>query len=493
VIDSGVEMVEPPCESRPYDLAVVGAGVAGLNALAVASQYLTKDQRILLIDRRSRAGGMWVDTYPYVRLHQPHRFFTAADIKWTLDADRAHLATKDEVLDHFSHCVEVVKGRVGLDEWLGTELLSHEAGKEGIRLTCRSADGTPRIAKAKRLIKAPGLAVEPNQPLAVSSERVRSVSPDFCDVRTGEIAESSAPVWVIGGGKTAMDTAHALIRSHPGREVNVLAGSGTFFTCRDKSFPTGARRWWGGTRGIPTLLEWSRRFDGTNELDALGWYRATVGIAPTDAARNFAFGLLSEAEAQAIRSGVTAMVSDHLVDAVDRGDGVELLFRSGESRRIESGSWLVNCTGYLFDREPPRTYEPYTSAGGDVGVISTRSAIALLPSFGGYHLGHLMMLDQLGELPLYELDGDELASNSRPAWACAAVTTHLYNLSLIADNAPRKVLTQNGLNLDLWYPPHRYFLGALQFVRASRREREHWRLALDRVRERFDVRCGPVV
>lgn len=467
--------------------------MAGLNALAVASKYLTKDHRVLIIDRRSRVGGMWADTYPYVRLHQPHQLFTAADIKWTLDADRAYLATKDEVLDHFSHCVDVVKGRVGLDEWLGTELLSHEAGKETIRLTCRSADGTPRIAETKRLIKAPGLSVEPNQPLAVSSERVHSVSPDFCDVRTGEIAESSAPVWVIGGGKTAMDTAHALIKACPGREVNVLAGSGTFFACRDKLFPTGAKRWWGGTRGIPTFLEWSRRFDGTNERDAMDWYQATAGITPTDGARNFVFGLLSEEEARAIRSGVTEMVSDHLVDAVDRDGGVELLLRSGATRQIEPGSWLVNCTGYVFGEQPQHPYEPYVSADGNIGVVSTRTAITLLPSFGGYYLSHLMMLGQLGELPLYELDGDQLARQSREAWACAAVTMNLYNLSLIADNTPREVLSQNGLNLDLWYPTHRYLFGAVQFARASRREREHWRLALDRVAERFDVRCGPIV
>ncbi|HXS34266.1 MAG TPA: FAD-dependent oxidoreductase [Solirubrobacterales bacterium] len=480
-------------ENQTYDLAVVGAGVAGLNALAVASQYLTKDQRVLIVDRRSRVGGMWVDTYQYVRLHQPHQLFTAADIKWTLDADRAYLATKGEVLDHFSHCVDVVKGRVGLDEWLGTELLSHEAGKESIRLSCRSADGTPRIAQTKRLIKAPGLSVEPNQPLAVSSERVHSVSPDFCDVRTGEITESSAPVWVIGGGKTAMDTAHALIKACPGREVNVLAGSGTFFACRDKLFPTGVKRWWGGTRGIPTFLEWSRRFDGTNERDAMDWYRGTVGITPTDGARNFVFGLLSEAEARAIRSGVTEMVNDHLVDAVDRGGGVELLLRSGATRQIEPGSWLINCTGYVFGEQPQHPYEPYVSADGNVGVISTRTAITLLPSFGGYYLSHLMMLGQLGELPLYELDGDQLARQSREAWACAAVTMNLYNLSVIADNAPREVLRKNGLNLDLWYPLHRYIYGGVQFARAARREREHWRLALDRVAERFDVRCGPIV
>jgi hypothetical protein len=437
---------------------------------------------------------MWVDTYPYVRLHQPHRFFTAADIKWTLDADRSYLATRDEVLDHLSHCVDVMRSRITLDEWLGTELLADEPGDGGIRLTCRSADGKTRITETRRLIKAPGLAIEPNQPLRVSSDRVRSVSPDFCDVRTGEIAESDAPVWVVGGGKTAMDTAHALITSNRGREVNIIAGSGTYFTCRDKAFPAGARRWWAGARGIPTFLEWARRFDGTNEREAMDWYRSTIGIAPTDGARNFVFGLLSEAEAEAIRTGVTEVVGDHLIDAVDQGGEPELLLRSGSTRRIRSGSWLVNCTGYVFGEQlRERPYEPYVSADGNVGVVSSRATIALLSSFSGYYLSHLMMLDLLDELPLYEFDGDELARRSREAWACTAVTEHLYNLSLIAENTPRDVLTQNGLNLDLWYPTHRFLLGSLQFARAHRRERERWRRTLDRVQERFDVRCGPVV
>ena len=59
----------------------------GLNALFVASRYLSRDQRIILIDRRQRVGGMWVDTYPYVRLHQPYPMFTAGNIKWTLGKD----------------------------------------------------------------------------------------------------------------------------------------------------------------------------------------------------------------------------------------------------------------------------------------------------------------------------------------------------------------------------------------------------------------------
>lgn len=85
------------------DVCIVGAGIAGMNALFVASRYLSQDQKVVLVDSRPRVGGMWVDTYPYVRLHQPHPMFTAGDIEWSLGADRSYLATKGEVLDHFTH------------------------------------------------------------------------------------------------------------------------------------------------------------------------------------------------------------------------------------------------------------------------------------------------------------------------------------------------------------------------------------------------------
>lgn len=65
-------------------LCVVGAGLAGMNALAVASRYLPAGARVVLVDARPRCGGMWTDTYDYVRLHQPHPMFTAGDIPWQI-------------------------------------------------------------------------------------------------------------------------------------------------------------------------------------------------------------------------------------------------------------------------------------------------------------------------------------------------------------------------------------------------------------------------
>lgn len=169
------------------DVCVVGAGLAGLNALFVASQYLSRDQRVVLVDRRARVGGMWVDTYPYVRLHQPHPMFTAGNIEWTLGKDRSYLPTKGEVLDHFEHCLNVIARRVHVDEFFGWAVESQAETDGIVRITCRSSDGRRLVVEAKRLIMAYGFQTKPNDPLEISSRRILSVSPDTsatCDAMT---------------------------------------------------------------------------------------------------------------------------------------------------------------------------------------------------------------------------------------------------------------------------------------------------------------------
>ena len=101
-------------QDESCDLCIVGAGVAGLNALFVACAYLTKRHRVILIEKNPSIGGMWTETYDYVRLHQPHPMFTAGNIPWTIDKDRSHLATKSEVLAHFEHCLETLRAKVDL-------------------------------------------------------------------------------------------------------------------------------------------------------------------------------------------------------------------------------------------------------------------------------------------------------------------------------------------------------------------------------------------
>lgn len=473
------------------DVCIVGAGIAGLNALFVASRYLSRHQRVILVDRRERSGGMWVDTYDYVRLHQPHPMFTAGNIKWTLGKDPSYLADKGEVLDHFEHCLATIRQRVRVEEHYGWDLEGHEEADGTVRVTFRSANGEVRVIEAPRLIKAFGLGVTPNQPLVLSSGRVSSVSPDYCDMRGGEIGDSDAPVWVIGGGKTGMDTAHTLITEDPGREVNLVAGSGTFFTSRDRMLPTGRRRWWGGTLPNGLTAETARRYDGTNETEVLAWVRETYGTWLTPRTGNFLYGLLSDAENTTIAAGLSQVLMGHLTDVVDRDGGTELVLRTGETRTVEPGSWIVNCTGYLGPTGRP--YEPYTSASGNVLSIQPSSWAFIFSSFEAYYLTHLMFLDKLHTVPLYALDLDDLRSKSTAAWAMTFCPLTVHNLSLMLDEVPLRVFNDNGLDLDRWFPSPRRMLGVLRFLRTHRRDRDQHRKTLDTVRERFDLRGGPLV
>ena len=104
------------------EICIAGAGIAGLNALFAASQYLGRNDRVVLVDRRTRVGGMWTDTYDYVRLHQPYQLFTAGNIKCTLGKERSYLATKPEFLDHLRHCLDVISRRVDVDERFGWDV-----------------------------------------------------------------------------------------------------------------------------------------------------------------------------------------------------------------------------------------------------------------------------------------------------------------------------------------------------------------------------------
>jgi hypothetical protein len=470
------------------DVCIVGGGIAGLNALFVVSEYLERGRRVALVDRRERVGGMWVDTYDYVRLHQPHRFFTAGDIAWEWDKDPTYLASKPEVLDHLQHCLDVLEQRLEVAEYLGWSYVSHEE-VDGLVRTTVERDGESVVIESDKLVKAVGFNVPRNDPLAVSSTRVRSVSPDDCDVRTGAIASSDAPVWVVGGGKTAMDTVHALITARPGREVNLVAGSGTWFVRRDEIYPRrrGFRR---GTRANRFGQLMARRYDGTDEPSVYGGEELAGGLAKvTPTARRCMFGIISDEEIETITAGLRLTVMDRLVDVVDRDGAPELVLRGGDRVPIDEGSWIVNCTGYLLNEVAP--YEPYSSPSGKVLSINQRSSTLLFTSFAGYFMTHLLMRDKLDQVPLCELDCaglQEQGADSLPAM----LTVLLHNYGALVEALPLPVFLSCGLDADRWFSPPRRLWGAAAFFATHRRDMKHYRKALEAVRRRYGIRSGPL-
>lgn len=201
--------------------------------------------------------------------------------------------------------------------------------------------------------------------------------------------------------------------------------------------------------------------------------------------------MLSEAENTTIASGLNDVIMDYLVDAVDRDGATDLVFRSGATKAISAGSWLVNCTGYVFRNDVP--YEPYVSGSGAVVSIQPRSPTMHLTSLMAYFLTHLLFLGKITDVPLYEIDVQEMRDKARVAAPYALLSLAQHNLSLITDSVPAKVFLDCGINFDRWYPLSRRMLGTARFKLTHRRDRAQQRRALDTVRERFNVRCGPLI
>ena len=103
--------------------------------------------------------------------------------------------------------------------------------------------------------------------------------------------------------------------------------------------------------------EISKRFDGTNEDELWDWHRARYGLWSTPQSGNFLLGVLSKAENDTIRAGLSQAINDHLVDVVDEfadalGIGAEVMkavtrggpqvdFRCGIASRADTDHDIV--------------------------------------------------------------------------------------------------------------------------------------------------------
>ena len=63
----------PRESSLETDYLVVGAGALGMAFVDALIDHCDAD--VVMVERRHRPGGHWLDAYPFVQLHQPSRFY----------------------------------------------------------------------------------------------------------------------------------------------------------------------------------------------------------------------------------------------------------------------------------------------------------------------------------------------------------------------------------------------------------------------------------
>jgi len=479
-------------ETLTCDLCIIGAGAAGLNALFVAAQYLKPDARVVLIDRRDEPGGMWTDVYDFCRLHQPHPAFTVGNMDWSLSRPTHYLATGTEVATHLRQCLAKIEASVNLEVLFGHNVVRCEEGEAErgamARIECEPVDGTEdlRIIEAKQVVKAIGFDVPTPEPLPLSSPSVVSTTPRNLAWESSD----AAPVFIVGGGKTGMDTAHAMITRSPGRAVSLINGKGTVFVRRETFFPSGSRRWWDGQMIATFFRDMALRFDGSNEDEIFAHMSRNFTVTVPGSAENFFFGILSEEERDTIANGLNDIHNDYLTDVVDGQGGPEMVMRSGKRHAVPAGSVFVNCTGHLVRHS--HAYEPYLSKSGAVLSITPRSLPHFLSTMSAYFLSHLFFSGKLAETPLYELDCEEIMKKGNRIYHTALMSLSFLNMLIMLRALPFKVFDQCGLDIDRLYPLHRRAVALLDLKLNSKRYIAHCRAALDRVRDRTGVRCGPL-
>ena len=110
------------------DYLVVGAGAMGL-AFADEIIHGSKDARVLLVDRRAKAGGHWNDAYPFVTLHQPALYYGVNSQK--LGSGGGDLVSRAEIL---SYDEKVIKKLTATGRFTFLPLSASTGGMGGSRL-----------------------------------------------------------------------------------------------------------------------------------------------------------------------------------------------------------------------------------------------------------------------------------------------------------------------------------------------------------------------
>ena len=196
---------------------------------------------------------------------------------------RDYLAARDEVVAHLNAIAAKASEKLDVKTLFQHRYVSHHEDAEGAplqywrsphwtrfhRYIDEKTDQTLNI-RSSRLILAQGFAVKNLSPHPWEAKQVVSLSVRDSAVANPQAQELPPAIYIIGGGKTAMDCAHHLITSLSGKvPIHMFAGRGSWFTVRETIFPTGWRRWfYGSSKLFSDWFIWiTTRYRGDNAAD----------------------------------------------------------------------------------------------------------------------------------------------------------------------------------------------------------------------------------
>lgn len=188
------------------DYLVVGAGMAGM--AFVDSLLDATEGDIVMIDRRHAPGGHWLDSYPFVRLHQPSAWYGVGSVG--LDDDRIE-SSGPEAGQHARVSgvdLQAYFAMVMRDRFLETGRVrffprSDHLGEGRFRSVL--GGGETQVTVRRSLVDAtymPSETPETSAPPFDVGEGARVLTPGALT----RVSSVDAPLVVVGTGKTAFDT-----------------------------------------------------------------------------------------------------------------------------------------------------------------------------------------------------------------------------------------------------------------------------------------------
>lgn len=190
------------------DYLVVGAGAMGMAFTDALVDHA--DVHVTLVDRRHTAGGHWLDSYPFVQLHQASVFYGVASTLLGHGAIQqigperglGERARQSEVVAYYDNVLRrrlIDSGRV---TFLGS--VDHHVEQDTHLITCRVSGRTRSIDVRRRVVDATYSA--PTIPATTPAPFV--VADDVPVIPVGELAsmcEAPGHYVIAGSGKTATD------------------------------------------------------------------------------------------------------------------------------------------------------------------------------------------------------------------------------------------------------------------------------------------------
>jgi hypothetical protein len=199
------------------DYLVVGAGASGM--AFVDALIDESDADVVMVDRRHRPGGHWLDAYPFVRLHQPSAYYGVNSR--VLGSDRVdesgpnagfyERSTAAEICQYYDRVLQehlLASGRVRffpMSDYRGT-------GPGGHYFVSRLTGAETTVRVRRKLVDA--TYIEPSIPSRHAP--TYDVDPGVHVIPPNALVDVDAPgsgFTVIGAGKTAMDTCNWLLDS----------------------------------------------------------------------------------------------------------------------------------------------------------------------------------------------------------------------------------------------------------------------------------------